>query len=431
MHSVLQESMNINTGIIADDLTGAGDSSMYFCHAGFSVFLPQSLEIENIPVGTSVLAINSESRLVSEDEAYKEVSTTVKKCLDMGVSSFYKKIDSTLRGNIDAEVNAMIDSAGYKAAVICPASPDVGRTVIDGYCYINGDLINKTETGNDHLSPVASSHVKDLFHSVNNDKIYHFPIEDIEKGSDYLQEKVNELLSEGISRFICDAKSHTHLNEIARLFSDNRLLLVGSSGLAKAISFNMSNGEEPDHTDIFRNGEILVVSGSRMDITRQQIRILSEQRGFPIIKIPVTAILHNDEKSLKVFKDSLENLGPSESQILIPDDYNGTENPEELKLNSEIIADYLADTVVSLCSLRDISVLVVVGGHTTFKTMNKLNALGVLYKGEVIPGSPFGELINQEKKTSCSLVTKSGSFGDVNALVKIVDFVNKSMQVPE
>ncbi len=418
--------MKIEACIIADDFTGAGDSSIYFCHAGYSVLLPLSLNKEDIPLPPDVLAINSESRLIGEDEAFAKVSRTLQKCIDLGAGSFYKKIDSTLRGNIDAEVKAFFAKAGYRAVVICPASPDVGRTVVSGQCLIHSKPINMTESGKDHLNPVGSADIRDLFHSVSDSRIHHVSIGELESCEDFRAE-VEELTGRGFTHIICDAVTHTHLRKIASLFSNREILLAGSAGLAKAIASTMQGKKLPPETELFSRGEIMVLSGSRMEVSRKQIRKLSEAGRFKILEIPVAALLNKDESALKDFNKSLALLDPSYMPILIPGDPGRDENQSEIKGNSEAIADFMAETASELCHLRNISVLVIVGGHTTYKTMKKMSALGVLYEGEVIPGSPFGRLITADRREDYSLVTKSGSFGDENALVDITDFIEKRM----
>ena len=419
--------MNIVSGIIADDFTGAGDSSIYFCHAGYTVFLPFSLNSESIPEDTAVLAINTESRLLNEKDAYAKVCLFIEKCREIGVHAFYKKIDSTLRGNIASEVNAVMDTADYKAAVICPAAPSLGRTVLNGQCLINNQTIKETESSKDHLNPVNSAYIRDLFPSVEDKSVHHFSIAEVEKGSSYLNESVNRLLESGITHIICDAETHEHLMDIASLFKDERLLPVGAAGLAKAISSTWEMQVSPDSKAVSSSGQILILSGSKMDVSRKQISKLSQERTISIREIPVNAVIDGDKDALDRFQKDLGTLNTDHPIVFIPSDCDREESPEEIKINSENIADFMADSASLICRERDIPVMVIIGGHTTHKTITKMNAHGVLYKGEVIPGTPYGELIDDSGASSLFLVTKSGSFGDEDALINIVDFVIEHM----
>ncbi|OAI65685.1 Hrp-dependent type III effector protein, partial [Ralstonia solanacearum] len=55
----------------------------------------------------------------------------------------YKKIDSTLRGNVAAEVAALVPVAGL--AVVAPAFPAAGRTTRNARQWLHGVAVEETE----------------------------------------------------------------------------------------------------------------------------------------------------------------------------------------------------------------------------------------------------------------------------------------------
>ena len=124
-----------------------------------------------------------------------------------------------------------MDKAGYEAAIICPAAPDMGRTVVDGQCLIHGTPINRTEAGKDHLNPVKSAEIRDLFQNVDPRLITHISTSEIENGIPFLMGLVDAQVKASVKRIICDAVSREQLECIAFLYSDSRLLLVGAAGL--------------------------------------------------------------------------------------------------------------------------------------------------------------------------------------------------------
>ena len=89
-------------GIIADDLTGANDTALQFFLKGSNteILLGYNEELQNhVNVGT--WAISTESRNIDKNDAAKTVYDSVTVLKDkLNVEHFYKKIDSTLRGNI-------------------------------------------------------------------------------------------------------------------------------------------------------------------------------------------------------------------------------------------------------------------------------------------------------------------------------------------
>ena len=97
-------------GIIADDLTGANDTALQFHLKGANTQILLCNEIEPLNIkNTQTWAISTESRNVEPEVAYTKVLESTKMLVDkINPDYFYKKIDSTIRGNIAVEVLAML-----------------------------------------------------------------------------------------------------------------------------------------------------------------------------------------------------------------------------------------------------------------------------------------------------------------------------------
>ena len=127
-------------GIIADDLTGANDTALQFFLKGCNTLilydengLPESFD------KVKVFAISTESRNVSPEDAAKKVKSVASAFRDkLKTENLYKKIDSTMRGNVAAEISALIEEFGYDAALIMPAFPNEGRTTVGGFHLLKG-----------------------------------------------------------------------------------------------------------------------------------------------------------------------------------------------------------------------------------------------------------------------------------------------------
>ena len=125
--------MTTRIGIVADDLTGAGDTAVQFVRAGWQTELRLRPAMTPAATFADVVAVTTDSRNQTAQEAAGSVSAAVKQLRETGVTHLYKKIDSTLRGQIRAEVHAALDAwAPAAVAVVCPAFPAAGRTVSDG-----------------------------------------------------------------------------------------------------------------------------------------------------------------------------------------------------------------------------------------------------------------------------------------------------------
>lgn len=114
--------------LIADDLTGALDSAAPFAMRGVGTSV--ALGVEGIPQalasGARVVAVSTDSREIPADEAREAVRSVIA-ALPPGTRLF-KKVDSRLKGNIEAELDAM----PYGRSLVIPAIPAFGRWMRDG-----------------------------------------------------------------------------------------------------------------------------------------------------------------------------------------------------------------------------------------------------------------------------------------------------------
>lgn len=78
------------------------------------------------------------------------------------VPYIYKKTDSALRGNIGAELGALLRASGEQALPFLPAYPQIGRCTREGVHYIDGQPVAQSVFGIDPFEPVRHSRVADL-----------------------------------------------------------------------------------------------------------------------------------------------------------------------------------------------------------------------------------------------------------------------------
>ena len=131
-------------GLVADDLTGAGDSAAGFAEQGWRVVLSLQLGRRIRPPvdRPTVLAVSTTSRAASEDAAAALTAEAVEDVLETGAERLYLKIDSTVRGSVAGQIDGALAvwSQRYPeaCAVICPAFPAQRRTVAGGQVLVNG-----------------------------------------------------------------------------------------------------------------------------------------------------------------------------------------------------------------------------------------------------------------------------------------------------
>src|SRR5256885_589158 len=121
--------------IVADDLAGACDAGT-LC-AGKS---PVPVAVWPDPaVAAPVSVVDTESRDLEAAEASRRVRRAIGPGARAGATVWFKKIDSTLRGHAGAELAALLRVTGVASALVCPAFPAQGRTVVDRQLFVNGE----------------------------------------------------------------------------------------------------------------------------------------------------------------------------------------------------------------------------------------------------------------------------------------------------
>ena len=117
--------MSIKIAILADDLTGALDAAAPYADRGLDTRVattPESLGELGSPIPT-VLSVCTQSRHVPPDRASRRIEATSRMVSEYHPAFWFKKIDSTLRGNVASEILAAIAASGLGQAVICSAMP--------------------------------------------------------------------------------------------------------------------------------------------------------------------------------------------------------------------------------------------------------------------------------------------------------------------
>src|SRR5918993_5117920 len=145
--------------IVADDLTGAADTGVQFVHAGYrTAVLFRATEV--IEDNLDAVVFDTDSRAMPAGFAAKRVVDAAHAARE--ARTVYKKLDSTLRGNIAAELAAALGGARRKRIVVAPAFPAAGRTTVGGIQRVHGVPVDETEMANDPNTPVREAHVPSL-----------------------------------------------------------------------------------------------------------------------------------------------------------------------------------------------------------------------------------------------------------------------------
>ncbi len=143
---------------LADDLTGALETGAQFAGRGFSALVTTETSLATFPDVTA-LVVDTESRHLTASEAAPTVRSTAIGARTLNPWLIYKKTDSALRGNIAAELRALLEVFPERRLVYSPAYPALGRTVEDGRLLIDGVPVQESAFAADPLNPIRDSRI--------------------------------------------------------------------------------------------------------------------------------------------------------------------------------------------------------------------------------------------------------------------------------
>lgn len=416
--------------IIADDLTGANDTALQFHLKGCNIQILLDYTIE--PSGksnTHAWSISTETRNIKADESFKIVADATKKLLEnFNAEYIYKKIDSTLRGNVAKETLAVLEVMKGDAAVIVPAFPTEGRTTVGGYHLLKGLPLERTEVARDPHSPIFQSHIPTLLsHQVENPEIIgYIPLMTVMKGAGPILLELNKLVKEGKKLVIIDAISTTDMEQIALSIEkcSYNILPCGSAGLAQVLTKSWLPDTKYQHIPkTIPNLPVLIVSGSMASLSKTQIKKLSESDEFDsyILELSLADVLEK-QPSEEIINKVLEHL---ETERFVAVHVNVSEEDEEEKIKelgiekeniSMLITDYLADLTKKVVNRQNL-IFIALGGETSYKCCYALGSKQLQLIDEVEPSIPLClDVVAQW------IVTKSGNFGTPNTLVNILKY---------
>ena len=215
--------------ILADDLSGAAD-----CAAAFaSLFGPVPLYTKSPPHGIGRFAVDTAGRTMDSKTAAAAVTRIVSLLEVDKVQLVFKKIDSTLRGHLAAELRAALEAAPkFAGAVVCPSFVEQGRSLRSGQLFVNG-VLQRDEGG---LALDLGSMLKTS--GLNCSIISQDP----SLRPQDLAERIGRALSAGVRMVVVDAAENSDLERLAHAVDllDLPVLLAGSAGLARAVAQRMA-----------------------------------------------------------------------------------------------------------------------------------------------------------------------------------------------
>jgi len=408
---------HIRLGLIADDLTGTLDTGVQFTQKGLLTLVPFkfSPSFQDIPV----LGLNSNTRHSSAEMAYKRVRQL---CRRLKGRILYKKIDSTLRGNVAREVMAMLDESCLSKAVLAPAFPTQGRTLEDGILKFYGTPFHLTHYQKEFSPPLETSFIPDFIKREIGESIGHIDRRGLAGGASFLAGRILEAKERIV---LIDTYEPQDLHTIGQAwwtFLKERALICGSAGLAKEIEINGS--AVPENRFRIKRTELpfLLVSGSRHQKTLEQLKRAIDEFHFPVIEPDIKEFVHPvrcSQEVRRVIKHLSQTLSDHKGVIL------STSFQEAIPGQGEIVSTNLGKVVAGILRRQHLSSLILSGGDIAMEVCGRLKSTAMRIESEILQGIPLSSLTDGPCK-GLNIVTKGGGLGEPDAFVKVIQFLSLS-----
>ncbi|WP_338524136.1 four-carbon acid sugar kinase family protein [Pseudomonas batumici] len=391
--------------IIADDLSGAAD-----CAADFAGRMVTQVVLSQVgldvgaSLGAEVIALDLDSRRLDAQAA----AAAHREVLGMepaGDLPLYKKIDSTLRGNIASEVAALQALRGM--ALVAPAFPLMGRTTVGGVQQLDGVPVDQTDVWrNEHLAGTAN-----LVELLRAQGLRCASLSlDAVRDTQRLQADLLMHLADGVQALVCDAQTDTDLANIAQASAalHERLFWVGSAGLARHLPQALGFPAVSTLPNTSISGPVLSVVGSMSRHAQGQANYLAEHSDQLRVRLaPATLCAGPTAAEWQAIATSIETALQQGRQVLVSLQQEHRDPGQAAQL-STALAQLLQP------ALPHAGALIATGGETARAILGAAGIQRLDLQGDLAPGVVFSRA--RWHGRDLPIVTKAGGFGQPSSL---------------
>ncbi|WP_199432813.1 four-carbon acid sugar kinase family protein [Qaidamihabitans albus] len=397
--------------VIGDDLTGSNATGARFARAGLRTIAVSGLDRLSCTTEADVVVLNVGTRQCAADRARAIVREAVRALPDPALLA--KRVDTTLRGNVGAEVDALLDEAapGTRALVV-PAFPEAGRTTVGGLHLVDGVPLAETPAARDPLTPVGCSRVATVLRLGTRRSIAEVPLDVVEAG---VAAVVRELVAADAQLLVCDATSNRHLGVIAeaaarvRAADGTRWVSVDSGPFAVQLATALGIGSAAR-----ADPPVLAVVGSITETTRDQVLELEQLLGARFVDVAP------DGLDASAIASRVSELLRSGGRVVgIRTSVPGRHERADPALAARI-PGVLAEAAARLLAEHRFGGLYATGGDIAEATTAALASDGFAIEAEVLPLAVAGRLVGGPHD-GLPFATKGGLIGDRAAAVACLE----------
>ena len=429
--------------VIADDLTGGNATGVMISGYGYdtySIVNMDGLDPNNMP-DCDCIVYPTNSRQANPETAYNLVYNATKFFMNDNIKVYSKRIDSTLRGNLGSETDAMLDALDNDAmAMVVPCFPQAERVIIGGYVLVKGIPLHKTEAALDPLASINTPLPSLLFRKQSKYDIGSIMIDDMMYGVDYIADKIKLYQKEGKRIIIFDSLSQEDMDIVAdAVIKSGVNFITVDPGIFTATVVSKLVPSTKAHKELNR---VLAVIGTTNAVARGQLEeFLQTQPKTLNVYAETEEFLRSPERRedeiARIVNEVLYKCQDYEMCTVVGDGifpakrisfktymeyYNTTAEGV-----SKIINDAFAEvTEKILRGEKSFKGLYTSGGDITVSVCKRLKVAGLKLVEDVAPLAAHGEMLMGDFD-GLKIITKGGMVGDKYALKVCMNYLARKI----
>ena len=390
------------------------------------------------------ILISSNSRPLPANEAYDKVKSATIALKKMGVEYFSKRIDTTLRGGVGVEIDAMLDQMKEgTVAVVVPAMPQSRRILVGGYSVIDGVALINTPVAQDVRTPVKENYIPRLLEGQTRRKVGLVTLDKVLAGEEVIEEALAEQKKAGCEVIVVDGITLEDVENIAKACISLRwdVVAVDPGPFTSKLAFyrELISAEEPNiPPQADEAGKtVLIAAGSATPVTKKQMEILCQDPRHVRVSVEPLPLIEGGDVALdEVFKavNKAAELLESDNQprailfetalhgeLLNLDEednkrhYAGGMSANRINAGLGMIISQLLEKV----GKEKVAGLYTTGGDTMVNVCYQLGVECIEVMDYVIPQTDVGRLVGS-KYSGLPVVGKGGLTGNDNTACDIV-----------
>ena len=400
-------------GVIADDFTGATDIAGFLVANGLRTVQLNGVPPAGLDVAAEAVVISLKSRSCPVEEAVSQSLASLEWLRARDCEGFFFKycstFDSTAKGNIGPVTDALLDALGQDFTVICPVLPVNGRTIYNGYLFVNGVPLAESGMRDHPVTPMRDSNLMRLMDAQSRGRTGNVNSSVMDAGPEAVRQALARLRAEGFRYAVLDALSDAHLMVMGQAVAGMRLV-TGGSGLADGMARAWGGGDAAaaaaeGHPG---SGRAVVLSGSCSQMTNAQVA--AYRASAPALAMSVERCLSDagyaGELSAWVLSQPAEGPAPLVYATTDPAGLREVQARFGAGPASEAVERVFGDLAKRLEG-AGFARFIVAGGETSGVVTQSLGISGFHIGPQIAPGVPWVRAIDRP----VSLALKSGNFG--------------------